>query len=234
MRGNFYIVSTHIGNFEDITLRAKRILSECDVVICEELKPARQILKHLGLFKELIQINEHTEKENSELVIQYLQSGKNCCMISDAGTPLFSDPGNYLLNRLYEIGVKVSIVPGPDSLIPALVVSGFDISNFYFGGWLSPKSDERKKQLHEMKLQKTTIALMETPYRLKQLLRDVLEIFGTNTIISLACDLTTENEKIYRGKISEVLNELENKNFKCEFVLVIDNKKGSPLNSLQT
>lgn len=227
MAGNFYIVSTHIGNLEDLTLRARRILSECDVVICEELKPARQLLKHLGLFKELIQINEHTEKENSELVIQYLQSGKDCCLISDAGTPIFSDPGNYLLNLLYEIGVKVSVVPGPDSLIPALVVSGFDISNFYYRGWLSPKSNERKKQLKEMKSQKTTIVLMETPYRLKQLLKDVMEIFGPDINISLACDITTDKEKIFRGKILDIFNELVDKNFKCEFVLVIDNKKGS-------
>ncbi|MCX8056092.1 MAG: 16S rRNA (cytidine(1402)-2'-O)-methyltransferase [Ignavibacteria bacterium] len=223
MLGRFYIVSTHIGNFEDIVLRAKRVLSECDFVICEELKPARQLLKQLELYKELIQINEHTEKENTELVLQLLLEGKNCCLISDAGTPLFSDPGNYLLNKIYEKGIPVSIVPGPDSLVPALIVSGFDISKFFYAGWLSPKSHERKSQLKSLKQINKTIAIMDTPYRLKQLLVDVKEIFGDDIKVSLACDLTTENEKILRGKISEVYQKVVDDNSKCEFVLIIDN-----------
>ncbi len=151
MAGTLYIVSTHIGNFEDLSFRARRVISDCDIVICEELKPARQLLKSLNLYKELIPLNEHTEKENSKLVIDFLLSGKNCCLISDSGSPIFSDPGNFLLNLARENNISISIVPGPDSLIPSLIVSGFDISKFYFAGWLSPKSDERKKQLEELK-----------------------------------------------------------------------------------
>ncbi len=225
MNGTFYIVSTHLGNIDDLGFRAKRVLSECDYIICEELKPARKLLKHLGLFKELIQINEHTEKENSAIVIQLLKEGKNCCLISDTGTPIFSDPGNYLLNLIYASDIPVSLIPGPDSLIPSLIISGFDVSKFYFAGWLSPKSDQRKKQLQALKFIQKTIALMDTPYRLKQVLHDINEIFGPDTIISLACDLTTEKEKIIRGKVVEINRIVNEENLKCEFVLVIGNQK---------
>lgn len=225
MSGTLYIVSTHIGNIDDLNFRAKRILQECDIIICEELKPARQLLKSLNLYKELLPLNEHTEQNTTPLVIELLKSGKNCCLISDAGTPVFSDPGNYLLNIVRQNDIQISIVPGPDSLIPSLVVSGFDISKFYFAGWLSPKSEERKSQLKKLKTIDLTIALMETPYRLKQLLNDVSEIFGKDTLVSLACDLTTTAEHVYRGKIEDIINELKEVNLKCEFVLVIDNKK---------
>lgn len=225
MYGTLYIVATHIGNLDDLTLRTRRVLRECDVIICEELKPARQLLKSLQLYKEILPLNEHNEKENSSLVIELLKSGKNCCLISDAGTPIFSDPGNYLLNMIRENNLFVSVVPGPDSLIPSLIVSGFDISKFYFAGWLSPKSEERKNQLTELKSIEYIIALMETPYRLKQLLNDVLVVFGPDTMISLACDLTTPDEYVYRGRIQEVIDEIKEINLKCEFVLVIDNNK---------
>jgi 16S rRNA (cytidine1402-2'-O)-methyltransferase len=225
LAGTLYIVATHIGNSEDLTLRAKRILSECDLVICEEIKPAKQLLKSLNLFKEIIPLNEHTEKETSPLIINELKQGKTCCLISDAGTPIFSDPGKFLIQLARENKIPISIVPGPDSLIPSLIVSGFDISKFYFAGWLSTKSDERKSELLKLKDVKETIAIMETPYRLKQLLSDVMEVFGGDTQISLACDLTTQNEKIIRGRIREVYQMILQDNLKCEFVLIIDNKK---------
>ncbi|MFN4110853.1 MAG: 16S rRNA (cytidine(1402)-2'-O)-methyltransferase [Ignavibacteria bacterium] len=225
MFGTLYIVSTHIGNIDDLTLRAKRILQECDIIICEELKPARQLLKSLNLYKELLPLNEHTEQNTTPIVIGLLKSGKNCCLISDAGTPIFSDPGNYLLNIVRQNDIQISLVPGPDSLIPSLVLSGFDISKFYFAGWLSPKSEERKSQLKKLKTIELTLALMETPYRLIQLLNDVSEIFGKETLISLACDLTTINEYVYRGKIDKIINDIKEMNLKCEFVLVIDNNK---------
>lgn len=225
MAGTLFIVTTHIGNIDDLSFRARRVLSECDVVVCEELKPARQLLKQLGLFKELVQINEHNEKENTALVIELLNSGKNCCLISDTGAPIFSDPGNFLLNEVYNSGIQVSFVPGPDSLIPSLIISGFDVSKFYFAGWLSPKAEERIKQLKNLLKIEKTIALMDTPYRLKPLLQDIKKVFGPNKKISIACDLTTENEMIIRGRIDEVLKKVEEKNLKCEFVVIIDNNK---------
>lgn len=225
MTGTLYIVATHIGNFGDLTFRAKRIIKECDIIICEEAKPAKQLLKNLNLFKEIIQLNEHTEKDISPIIIEELKQGKNCCLISDAGTPIFSDPGNFLIELAREKNISISIVPGPDSLIPALIVSGFDISKFYFAGWLSPKSEKRKNELKRLKGIKETLAIMETPYRIKQLLADMIDIFGEETNISLACDLTTPDEKIIRGKASDIYKKILEENLKCEFVLIIDNKK---------
>ncbi len=227
MIGKLFIVSTHIGNIEDLTFRARRILTECDLVICEEVKPARQLLKSLNLFKELITLNEHNEKENASVIIEQLKLGKNVCLISDAGTPIFSDPGNFLLKLVKYNKIPFSIIPGPDSLIPALILSGFDISKFYFAGWLSPKSEERKKQLSKLKSINTTIALMETPYRLKQILSDIHDIFGENTEISVACDLTSCKENIFRGNVKEIIEIIKNLERKFEFVLIINNgKKG--------
>ncbi len=225
MAGILYIVATHLGNFEDLTFRAKRLIQECDFIVCEEAKPAKLLLKNLNIFKEIIQLNEHTEKVNSPIVIEKLIQGKNCCLISDAGTPIFSDPGKYLIELAREKNIHISIVPGPDSLITALIVSGFDISKFYYAGWLSPKSEDRKKELNKLKAIKETIAIMETPYRLKQLISDVIEIFGEEIKISLACDLTSPNEKIIRGKAAEIYQKILEENLKCEFVLVLDNKK---------
>jgi 16S rRNA (cytidine1402-2'-O)-methyltransferase len=230
LTGTFYIVSTHIGNIGDLTFRSKRVLTQCDFVICEELKPAKNLLKQLDLFKELIPINEHTEKENSHLVIDLLKEGKNCCLISDSGTPIFSDPGLFLLELVRLNEIKIEFVPGPDSLIPSLVGSGFDISKFYYAGWLSPKSEVRKEQLRHLKSINLTIAIMETPYRLRQLISDVMEIFGKDIQISLACDLTTENEKFIRGKIEKVYNLVIDTKMKCEFVLIIDNSKKKGVN----
>lgn len=225
MPGILYIVAIHIGNFDDLTLRAKRVLSECDLIICEETKPARQLLKSLNLFKEIILLNEHTEKNTSPIIITELKQGRNCCLISDSGTPVFSDPGKYLIELAQKNKIKISIVPGPDSLIPSLIVSGFDISKFYFAGWLSPKFEERKNELRKLKLINETIAIMETPYRLKQLLSDINEIFGSNVRVSLACDLTTPQEKIIRGSVKEIYQEILRENLKCEFILIVDNKR---------
>lgn len=225
MTGTLYLVSTHIGNLYDLTLRSKRVITESDIIICEELKPARSILKNLSLFKELIKLNEHNEKEVSYEIINLLKSGKNCALISDAGAPIFSDPGKFLINLARMNGIPISLVPGPDSLIPALISSGFDLSKFFFAGWLPRKSEERKEELSRLKKILSTIAIMDTPYRIKQLLTDVRDIFGDDINVFLACDLTTENEKFFRGNVKKVLEEISSIEEKFEFVLIIDNNK---------
>lgn len=227
MIGTLYLVSTHIGNINDLTFRSKRVIAACDVIICEELKLARILLKNLSLFKELIELNEHNEKEVSHEIINLLKSGKSCALISDAGSPIFSDPGKILVNLARSNQIPIAIVPGPDSLIPSLITSGFDVSKFFFAGWLSRKSEERKGQLVNLKRINSTIAIMETPYRIKQLLTDVLEIFGDEIEVCLACDLTTENEKFIRGSVKKVYNEVMQIGRKFEFVLIINNRKGS-------
>ncbi len=223
MAGQLFLVSTPIGNQNDLTYRARRTILEVDFLVCEEYKFGKRILKLLNLEKEIHLLNEHNEKENSAFIIQELLSGKSCAVISDAGTPVFSDPGHFLISLAIKSGVSISPIPGVDSLIPSLVSSGFDISRFYYAGWLSPKKDKRLNELTKLSDVKRTLAIMETPYRLKQLLEDVKKVFGAEIRISLSCDLTTEKEMFYRGKVSDIVREIEVLTEKCEFVLIIEN-----------
>ena len=219
-----YIVSTPIGNYEDITLRALRILKECDFIICEELKEARRLLSHYKIEKELFPLNEHNENESANELILKLLEGNTAALISDCGTPLFSDPGHLLVDLSLQNRIDVIPVPGASSLLTALVGSGLDFEKFYYYGWLSPKKDIRRKQLLDLRKRKETIVLMDTPYRLKTLLEDVVKLLGANIPCVLAFELTKEKEKFYRGNAQNILSAVERENLKGEFVLIIKNQ----------
>lgn len=222
-KSKLYIVSTPIGNYEDITLRALRILKECDFIICEELKEARRLLSNYKIEKELFPLNEHNESESANELIQKLLGGKTAALISDCGTPLFSDPGHLLVDLALQNKIDVIPVPGANSLLTALVGSGLDFEKFYYYGWLSPKKDIRRKQLLDLRKRKETIVLMDTPYRLKTLLEDIVKLLGANIPCVLAFELTKENEKFYRGNAGNILNAVERENLKGEFVLILNN-----------
>ncbi len=224
MNTKLYIVSTPIGNYEDISLRAINVLKSVDFIICEEFKEARRLLSHYQIEKELHSLNEHNEKEASQEIFQKIKEGNSAALISDCGTPLFSDPGNLLVQMCINAKIDVAAIPGASSLLPALVGSGFNLDKFYYYGWLSPKSEIRKKELLRLKSVKEIIVLMETPYRLKAILADVSKIFGTSTKIVVAFDLTLPTEKYFRGTVSEILKLVSEKNLKGEFVLIINNK----------
>jgi len=224
-KNTLYLVSTPIGNYEDITLRALNILKESDIVICEEYKEARRLLSKYKLQKELISLNEHNEKESSLEVIKLIKEGKNISLISDCGTPLFSDPGHILVNMAINANITISPVPGPSSLLPALIGSNFDIEKFHYYGWLSPKKEIRKKELLNLKNQKDLLVIMETPYRLKQLLTDISKIFGSKTSIVLAYKLTQPEEIFYRGEIGNILKTVIDLKLKGEFVLLVNNRR---------
>lgn len=224
MKSKLYIVSTPIGNYEDITLRAIRLIKECDLLICEEYKEARRLLSHFKIQKELIALNEHNEKEVTDEIIIQIKEGKSAALISDCGTPLFSDPGHYLVKVSIQNKIDVVPVPGASSLLAALVGSGMDFEKFYYYGWLSPKKDIRKKQLYDLRKIKDTIVILDTPYRLQSLLEDVVKILGENVSVVLAYELTKENEKFYRGNAGNILNAVERENLKGEFVLIIKNQ----------
>lgn len=227
MPGKLYIVSTPIGSYEDITLRAIRILKEVDLIICEEFKEARRLLSHLNINKELFSINEHNENENADEIIMKLVDGKSAALISDCGTPLFSDPGHLLVQLAVQNRIQVIPVPGTSSLLAALVGSGINFEKFYYYGWLSPKKDIRKKQLLELKKRKEVIILLDTPYRLKTLLEDIYKILGKNTPIVLAYELTKPKEKFYRGSCEEILRTAIKENLKGEFVIIVNNSQNS-------
>jgi 16S rRNA (cytidine1402-2'-O)-methyltransferase len=224
MKNALYIVSVPIGNYEDITLRALRVLKEVDFIICEEFKEARRLLSKYKIEKKLFELNEHNEEEASDEILQMVLEGKSAALISDCGTPLFSDPGHLLVDLAIQNKIDVVPIPGANSLLAALVGSGLDFEKFYYYGWFSPKKDIRRKQLLDLKRRKETIVLMDTPYRLKTLMEDIVKILGANIPCVLAFELTKEGEKFYRGNAGNILKHVEKENLKGEFVLIIQNK----------
>jgi 16S rRNA (cytidine1402-2'-O)-methyltransferase len=219
-----YIVSTPIGNFEDITLRAIKVLSEVDLIICEEYKEAKRLLSHFKIEKELISLNEHNEETTTNEILSLIKEKKSVALISDCGTPLFSDPGTQLVQLSINSNIDVIPIPGASSIMTALVGSGFNLNKFYFAGWLSPKSDLRKKELLRLKNIKELLIIMETPYRLKSILTDVSKIFSEKIKIAIAFDLTLPTEKFLRGTAKEILTIVEKERLKGEFVLLIENR----------
>ncbi|MFZ0454296.1 MAG: 16S rRNA (cytidine(1402)-2'-O)-methyltransferase [Ignavibacteriaceae bacterium] len=224
MSGKLYLVSTPIGNYEDITLRAIRILKEVDFIVCEEFKEARRLLSHYKIEKELISLNEHNESEVVNDIILKISEGKSAAVISDSGTPLFSEPGHLLVELSVSQDVNVIPVPGTNSLLPALTGSGLDFEKFYYYGWLSPNKQIRRKQLIDLKKIKEVIVILDTPYRLKSLMTDIVKILGKGIRTVLAFQLTMKDEKFYRGTADDILKITEQKNLKGEFVLMLDNK----------
>ena len=224
MNKTLFLVSTPIGNYDDITIRALNILKECDFVICEEYKEARRLLSHFQIEKELIALNEHNEKEIvNDLLLKILEAN-SVALISDCGTPLFSDPGHLLVEVCISQNIQIIPVPGANSLLSALTGSGLDFEKFYYYGWLSPKKDERRSQLYSIKNINEVIVILDTPYRLKALLADVVKAFGKNKRIVVAFQLTMKDERFFRGTAGEILKIVEQRNLKGEFVLILDNK----------
>ncbi|MBL8008738.1 MAG: 16S rRNA (cytidine(1402)-2'-O)-methyltransferase, partial [Ignavibacteria bacterium] len=177
MTGHLNIVSTPIGNYSDITMRALKSLNECDYIVCEEYKEASKLLRFFDISKELVSLNEHNEKESTGEIFSDLVRGKRISLISDCGTPLFSDPGRLLIKDCIDAGIDIEFIGGADSLMASVVLSGFDIGRFFYYGFLSPKSDIRFSELSEMKQADKVIVLMDAPYRLKSLLKDIEKVF---------------------------------------------------------
>jgi len=225
--GTLFLVSTPIGNYEDITMRALRILKEADVVVYEERREGERLLSHYGIREKTVELlNEHNEAAASFHILDFLRQGRNVALISDAGTPVFSDPGLILVQRAIAQEVKVVPVPGPSSIIPALTVSGFSIDRFVFCGFLSPKSARRKTELHSLRAENRTMIIMDTPYRLLPLLKDVGGVLGGDRRVAIAFNLTLPDEEVFRGTAAGMIALLEKKNLKGEFVLVVEGRQG--------
>jgi len=224
MKGKLYLVSTPIGNYEDITIRGLNILKSVDFIICEEFKESRRMLAFYKIEKELFALNEHNEKDVIDDMLLKLVEGKTAALISDCGTPLFSDPGHLLVDLLISAKIQVIPVPGANSLLPALTGSGFDFEKFYYYGWLSPNKEQRRQQLYKLKSVKEVIVILDTPYRLRQLLADVVKVMGKHLRAVVAFQLTMDSERFYRGTTADLLQIAEDKKLKGEFVLIVDNK----------
>lgn len=218
--GKLYIVATPIGNPKDITLRALEILKKVDTVICEEFRQGSKLLHQLGVENELITLNEHNEQEEAQNILVRLAKGETMAIISDAGTPVFADPGQRLLELLYQSGIPVSPIPGPASLMAALSLCDFPITRFVFAGFPPRKTELRERFLSDYKSTNVPLILMDTPYRLTKILEEVKTIFGKNQQILLACDMTLKKEGIYRGTVGDILPMVAGQ--KREFILILN------------
>jgi 16S rRNA (cytidine1402-2'-O)-methyltransferase len=224
-KGILYLVTTPIGNFADITIRALRTLKECDVIVCEEYKEAVRLLKFFDIKKDLLQLNEHNEQEEAEKISLKILNGKKVALISDCGTPLFADPGKLLLEKCIEFNIKVEFLHGANSILTALVLSGFDISRFHYLGFLSPKKEIREKELQDLNYIERTFVILDTPYRLTTLINDINQFLPARNLF-LGINLTMNNEMQLRGTANQILSDLitlsPDKKFKGEFVLIVD------------
>jgi len=222
MSGVLYLVATPIGNYDDITFRALHVLKNVDLVVYEERKEGERLLRHFDIRKPVESLNEHNEAASSFTILEHLKSGKSVALISDCGTPVFSDPGRLLVRKAIAQKIRIVPIPGASSLMPALTISGFSIDQFLFYGWLSPKKERRRAELRQLMQEKRTIVLMDTPYRLVPLLRDLAETFGVTRRICIAFNLTLPDEQVLHGTATELYKSLSSKEPKGEFVIVIE------------
>ncbi len=223
MSGTLYLVATPIGNYDDITFRAIRILKEADVVVYEERKEGQRLLSHYGIPEKVIEsLNEHNEAAASFHIIEHLKQGKNVALISDAGTPVFSDPGQILVRKAIDQKINIVPIPGASSLLPALTLCGFPIEQFLFYGFLSPKTNRRISELRQLRNEYRTMVFMDTPYRLIPLLKDLSEVFSDERRVAVAFNLTMPDERVFRGTALELYRLFEKKELKGEFVIVVE------------
>lgn len=218
--GKLYIVATPIGNPRDITLRALDILKTVDGVICEERREGSTLLKRLEVPEsELITLNEHNEAEmTAELVIRMFK-GASFALISDAGTPVFADPGAYLIQEASLNGLQIIPIPGPSSLMALLSILDFKLQKFVYGGFLSRVPAERRQELTRLKNLRMPVVLMDTPYRLAAILEDIVGTFGKGQRLTLGFDLTQDSELIVRGTAADIKKAIGPK--KGEFILIV-------------
>ncbi len=223
-KGTLYVVSTPIGNLEDITLRAIRILKEVDVVAAEDTRCTLKLLNYYGISKPLISYWGEKEKAKAEEVIGKLSTGNSVALVSDAGTPGISDPGSVLIRRALEEDIQVVPVPGPTALIAALTISGFSTEEFVFCGFLPAKQSQRRKFLEELSLERRTLVIYESPHRVLESMAEIADIFGERTMF-LAREITKLHEDVLRGSASRVFASLREAKIAGEYVLVIEGRQ---------
>ena len=216
-----YLVATPIGNLEDITLRAVRTLRECDLVAAEDTRHTGQLLKHLGISKPLLSYFQFNEARRSEEILDRLRRGEKVALVSDAGTPGISDPGERVVKAALAAGFRVESVPGPCALVAALTASGLSTNEFHFIGFLPHKPGQRRKALERLQQVPGTAVIYESPYRISKLLGELQEIFPGRQVV-LARELTKKFEEFLRGRPAELLEVLQKRSIKGEFVVLIE------------
>ena len=231
--GVLYLVATPIGNLEDITLRAINILKEADLIAAEDTRHTLKLLNHLNISKPMISYHRHNEEFRCETLINKLKEGKNIALVSDAGTPGISDPGEEIVRRCINENINVVPIPGACAMINALIASGISTKEFCFFGFLPLNKKNRKEKLNEIKDINKTIILYEAPHKIKNTLEDLKNVLDENRKVVLAREITKIHEEFIRGNINELLEKVDK--FKGEMVLIIEGnstKKENELNDL--
>ena len=219
-RGTLYVVSTPIGNLEDITLRALKVLKSVDMIAAENVKHTKRLCERYATKTRITDYHQHNQNTKTEQLIHRLKSGSDLALVTDAGTPGISDPGVYLINRAVKEDIKVSPIPGPSAVVAALSVSGLPTARFVFLGFLSNKTGKRKRELEKLASETRTMVFFEAPHRIKAMLNDLREIFGEREMVILR-EMTKVFEEAQRGTPSHILGSLTPDKIRGEFTLVV-------------
>lgn len=229
MPGALYIVATPIGNLEDITYRAVRILRTADVIACEDTRQTRKLLDHYGIAKPLVSYHEHNERERAEELMRELEAGRTVALVSDAGTPLIADPGYRIVQQARAAGMAVSPIPGPSAIIAALSASGLPTDSFEFHGFFPPKRTQRRRLLEDLKSSSSTLIFYEAPHRVLETLDDVAELLDNRPVV-VARELTKIHEEFIGGSAPEIRTALQARTgIKGEFTVMIGKATSPPV-----
>ena len=218
--GTLYVVSTPIGNLEDITLRALKVLKSVDIIAAENVKHTKRLCERYDIKTRITDYHQHNQNTKTEQLINRLKSGSDLALVTDAGTPGISDPGVYLINRAVKEDIKVMPIPGPSAVVAALSVSGLPTARFVFLGFLSNKAGKRKRELGKLATETRTMVFFEAPHRIKAMLKDLGEIFGEREMVMLR-EMTKVFEEAHRGTPGDILGSLTSDKIRGEFTLVV-------------
>ena len=219
----FYVVGTPIGNLEDITFRALKVLGEVDYIFAEDTRVTRKLLSHYEIEKTVYQYHEHNKLHQIQNILNLLENGKRIALVADAGTPCISDPGFELVDEILKKGIKVTGIPGASSIVTGASISGLDMRRMAYEGFL-PKKKGRQTLFNKLKEEESTIVILESPNRILKTLKDVREYLGERYVV-ITRELTKIYEEVIRGDVSEVIERLEKKPIKGEIVLFIKTLK---------
>lgn len=215
------IVPTPIGNLNDITYRAIKVLKDSDIILCEDTRISKRLLDKYSIDKPLYSYHIHNEHKVVEKYIQYIISGKKVSLISDAGTPGISDPGYLIIRESLKNNIEIDCLPGPSAFVPALINSGISSDKFVFEGFL-PKKKGRMSRIEFLKEEKRSIIIYESPHRIKRLIEELKAVFGGQRLVSISRELSKIHQENIRGTLDEVDKNLESKNIKGEVILIIN------------
>ncbi len=222
------MVATPIGNLEDITVRALRVLKEVDLIAAEDTRHSRILLSSYGIRTPLVSLHEHNERKRSALIVSKIESGMSVAYVSDAGTPCVSDPGYHLAAAALENGIRVVPVPGPSAVIAALSVCGFPADQFLFYGFLPPKSNRRRRFLESIKDEEQTLIFYESPARIADAMQEIHEVLGDRQVV-VARELTKMFEEIRRGRVSVIAAEISGSRARGEFTIIVQGASREPV-----